>query len=619
MMDCVCRLRDMTQRKEPPPEKRQMTAAHQNLTNVESASPRASASWSAAVLCRFRVGQTAVSAGRTVRVLTSAATMLGCLLGLLLAPVPLGWAADSGSSVVVVYNKAMPESKEVAEHYAKLRQVPDSQVFGFELPATEPMSRSDYVNKLERPLLNELVSNQLFTLDKSTNSRKVVDARIRYVVLCYGVPTKILAEAELKEEGQDSIPLELRGNDASVDSELACLPISGSGFHLAGIFQNRFYAATNGSTMHPTNGILLVTRLDGPSAAIASALVDKAMEAETNGLWGRAYIDSRGITNGAFKIGDDWMRNAANVCRRTGFDTELDEQEKTFPASHPMSHIAIYAGWYDQSASGPFTQPKVEFMPGAFAYHLYSFNARILRTDKDYWTGALLAKGATVTFGSVEEPYLSGTIDVPVFCSALIYLGFSFGEAAYAAQNVLSWKTTSIGDPLYRPFGRPPQELHADLGKRKHKNLEWSHLRVVNLNLASGYERDEALQYLEELPLTKTSAVLTEKVGDIYWSKKKLSDALEFYERALKLGPSPQQKIRLTLNLAHRRTYFGDNQSAYKLYEQFVNEFPQYPDLLSIYKKLHALAQKLEKPADAERWKKEIERVSPPTPKTGTS
>jgi hypothetical protein len=31
--------------------------------------------------------------------------------------------------------------------------------------------------------------------------------------------------------------------------------------------------------------------------------------------------------------------------------------------------------------------------------------------------------------------------------------GYTFGEAAWAAQPVLSWQTTVIGDPLYRPFG----------------------------------------------------------------------------------------------------------------------------------------------------------------------
>ena len=37
--------------------------------------------------------------------------------------------------------------------------------------------------------------------------------------------------------------------------------------------------------------------------------------------------------------------------------------------------------------------------------------------------------------------------------------GFSFGEAAYASQPVLSWQTTVIGDPLYRPFGQDPRKV----------------------------------------------------------------------------------------------------------------------------------------------------------------
>src|SRR5207247_11155568 len=63
------------------------------------------------------------------------------------------------------------------------------------------------------------------------------------------------------------------------------------------------------ASLHPTNGILMVTRLDGPTAAIARGLVDKAIQAETDGLWGRAYFDVRGLTNGSYKLGDDWIRS----------------------------------------------------------------------------------------------------------------------------------------------------------------------------------------------------------------------------------------------------------------------------------------------------------------------
>ena len=64
-----------------------------------------------------------------------------------------------------------------------------------------------------------------------------------------------------------------------------------------------------------------------------------------------------------------------------------------------MSQIAIYAGWYDGEVGGPFALPKVEFMPGAFAYHLHSFSAGILRSTNQNWCGPLLAKGADLHDG----------------------------------------------------------------------------------------------------------------------------------------------------------------------------------------------------------------------------
>jgi len=517
-------------------------------------------------------------------------------------------AAESGSTVVVVYNSDMPESKEVADHYAKRRNVPSGQMFGLSLPKTEAMSRVDYVDKLQKPFLQKLKTAKLHLPDENR-------WEFRYVLLCYGVPTKIRADLELKEDVPTSLQTELRRTDASVDSQLACIALKEKVIW-TGPVPNRFFAATNAAPLQPENGVLMVTRLDGPSPAIAKGLVDKAMEAETNGLWGRAYIDSRGITNGGYRLGDDWMRATAELTRQLGFETEIDEKPTSFPASYPMSQIGIYAGWYEQGVSGPFARPEVEFVPGAFAYHLHSFNAHVLRTATEHWTGPLLAKGATITFGSVEEPYLIGTVDFATFCSRFIFLGFSFGEAAYAAQNMLSWQTIAIGDPLYRPYWRSPDKLHADLERRKSKWLEWSHLRVVNLNLANGTDVDEAIGYLEALPLTRNSAILTEKLGDLYWGKKKLSDALNLYEKVLKLDTSPQQRVRVLLNVAHRRTYFGAHQAAYDFYRQFLKEFADYPDLLTIYQRMLALAEKLNRKEDAERWQKEIQRLTPAPPKS---
>jgi uncharacterized protein (TIGR03790 family) len=196
----------------------------------------------------------------------------------------------------------------------------------------------------------------------------------------------------------------------------------------------------------------MVTRLDGPSSAIARGLVDKAFEAETNGLWGRTYFDLRGITNGGYALGDSFIGASAAVARRAGFETVADEQPATFSAGFPMSQIAVYFGWYDVKVSGPFTLPTVEFMPGALAYHLFSYSAQTLRTTNEGWAAVLLQKGATCTMGMVDEPYLQFTPNVSIWLQAMVEGGYSFGEAAYASQTTLSWQTTILGDPLYRPL-----------------------------------------------------------------------------------------------------------------------------------------------------------------------
>ena len=113
---------------------------------------------------------------------------------------------------------------------------------------------------------------------------------------------------------------------------------------------------TNAANLNPTNDVLMVARLDGPTPEIARGLVDKAMEAETNGLWGRAYFDVRNIQDEGYKIGDTWIRGAAEISRVYGFDSIVDENPGTFRAGFPLSHCALYAGWYDENISGPFAR-----------------------------------------------------------------------------------------------------------------------------------------------------------------------------------------------------------------------------------------------------------------------
>lgn len=512
-------------------------------------------------------------------------------------------ARAGGDEVVVVYNSRLPESKAVAEHYAAMRRVPAGQVFGLALTTNEVMTREEFTEDLQKPLAAKLEAAKLWKFGSipipanngqpARTENRVVESKIRYAALCYGVPLKIAPSSMIEELEQKMTREDFRRNEAAVDSELTWLPVSRSNIPLTGVLPNTFYTKTNRAALNCTNGILLVTRLDGPSFEIANHLVDKAMEAESNGFWGRAYFDARGLdrTNAYFQ-GDAWILTAAEICRLQGFDVETDTNAETWRASAPMSHIAFYAGWYADWVNGPFLERQVEFMPGAFAYHLHSYSADSLRTTNRNWCGPLLALGATCTMGNVYEPYLQCTPNIAFFAEMLCG-GWTFGESAWASEIVVSWQTTMIGDPLYQPFKKAPPALHAELERNHNPLIEWSLNRLMNLDLARGVRAPMLSSFLESSPLTAQSAVLTEKLAQLYDMQGKPSSALDAWRQALKLNPSPHQRIRLHLILGEKLLAAGRNQDAVENWSQLIADSPDYPGLPDIREKLKQLEQKI--------------------------
>ena len=133
--------------------------------------------------------------------------ILFALLFLLLAPL---MARADGNEVVVIYNKpACPESKSVAEYYARARQVPPKQIYGFSMTTNEVMSRDEFRDTLQLPLARRLESDGLWQFGPTTYTatngepprvdHQVIASKIRYVVLCYGVPLKIAPDPNLNE------------------------------------------------------------------------------------------------------------------------------------------------------------------------------------------------------------------------------------------------------------------------------------------------------------------------------------------------------------------------------------------------------------------------------------
>lgn len=526
-------------------------------------------------------------------------------------------AETRGEAVAVLFNSEMPESRELAQYYAARRGVPTNQCIGLRLPRTEVISRQEFESSLERPFTSELKSRGLIaTRDDirpatETEPGRIVemltDSRIRYIAVCYGVPLRVQEDPRRKEPIAPQTPEPFRRNTAAVDAELTVLPLLLTGVTRAGPIANVWAGATNAELLRPANGLFVVSRLDGPTPADARALIDRALEAEENGLLGRGYFDLRSITNPAYQPGDRWISNAWVAVSRYGFDTHLDTKPETLPAGFPLSHVAFYAGWYDQHVSGPFAEPEVEFMPGAVAYHLHSFSAASLRTTNQHWAGPLVARGITATMGMVDEPYLDGTPDVGTCFARLLFSGFTWGEAVLASQRMLSWQLTVIGDPLYRPFATNALDRAKSLAARGLGRVDWALVTLYNRKRESTGNLGLVLSELRKEPRIRFSPILQEKLGDWLEEAGDHLGAAKAYQRASEAGPSKRQRIRLLWNAAKAYEAGAEPGEAYECYEAVAASSTPPFEAQRLYERLEAIARVLNREKEAKHWTEVLE------------
>ena len=334
-----------------------------------------------------------------------------------------------------------------------------------------------------------------------------------------------------------------RRNEASVDSELTTLPSPPA--PLIGWLPNPFFDTVSPHFEPPFNNVmLLVARLDGPDPATVRRMIDDAIATEHYGLLGRCYFDARATQDAAYIDGDRWIKEADRLFRAAGYECELEDTAALFPESYPMTDAAVYAGWYAGNVVGPFKRADFHFHRGAVAYHLHSASATSLRTRTAFWVGPLLAKGAAAAFGNVREPYLETTPHLDIFFKHLL-AGATFAEAGWASQPVVSWQTTFVGDPLYRPFDVPVDEQIDRLTRDHHPDLDWAYIRKVNQLVANG-DVGAAEKLCRAQAAALQSAPLYEKLGDLVSADQRAAA----YQLALQLAGDPHRAARLTQKLA---------------------------------------------------------------------
>ena len=430
------------------------------------------------------------------------------LLPLLLAGPAL---ALEPAEVIVVTNKNVPDSRAIAEHYLHARGVPADNVVALDLPKAEDVSRKDYDEKLAAPLRAALAARK---------------DRVKCLVCVYGVPLRVGGDGPTDEEKVQLKELDpkLREADAAVNAaqeELTALAarkddVLGSTSALRkrrqaelddlrrrhdGLARRQRYlshaeshAAVDSELMllwwdryelrrwqlNPLyfqapaklkDGkppVLLTARLDGPSPAVVTRMIDDARAAEKAGLKGKVYVDARGIrfdpkgqdTGHGYGGYDESMREMAALLKGPGkMDVVLDDKNDLFPPGS-CPECALYCGWYSHAN---FIDSN-KFVQGAVAWHLASSEAVSLRRPGvKYWCKNVLEKGACATLGPVAEPYTVGFPKPAEFFGLLATGKYTLAECYGKTVLFASWMGTLVGDPLYNPFKTDPRLTEEDV------------------------------------------------------------------------------------------------------------------------------------------------------------
>ena len=279
-----------------------------------------------------------------------------------------------------------------------------------------------------------------------------------------------------------------------------------------------------------------------------------------------------------------WMRGAASDIASHGIPCIHDAAPALFPEYYPMNHAALYFGWYSGDVEGAFKNENVRFLPGAIAVHLHSFSAGSLRPPLSGWCAPLLQMGAAATLGNVYEPYLSLTTHLDEF-ERKLRAGSTFAEAAYAAQPVLSWMATFIGDPLYRPFkasamARPPKAAAEYAAYREGATL-WA-----TQGRAAG---EPALQAKGK---ALKSGVILEGLGLLQAAARESDAALASWAQARRYYKEDADCIRCALHAIGLLRAAGKTAPALALTREQIQRFPH----AAATARLRAIAQELAPP-----------------------
>ena len=480
---------------------------------------------------------------------------------------------DYRPATVVIFNENDASSRELAEYYAKQRGIPAGNLVGLKCSSADMITREAFNSDIDRPLRAVFDQRKWWeTARVGKDGLLAVKTTMRVFAIMQGVPMKIMEASHGKDPktGQEITAPPMQQNAGSVDSDLAAFGVLERPIN--SVVNNPYFGSDKPFAETPLAPMFLVGRIDGPDKATAKRLIDDAVAVEKEGLYGKAYIDLAQKTGEGYKMGEDWLINAARMLELQGVPVIMDTWAPTLPKNYSMDDCALYLGWYTEHADGPFLNPAFRFRRGAVACHIHSFSAHILKTKDRHWCGPLLDRGACATLGNVFEPYLGLCANLDIFTDRLLK-GFNLAEAAWGSTRGLSWMSVVLGDPLYRPFAKP-----AGGGDKKFA----PDYKALRLAMQRWGKPEDAAALTENLgraaeslksPVIYEFLALHAQAGE----KKAWPSAEPWFNKALEFSPAAEAKARVQFLMADALRRDGETKQAIKLLNALVEKNPSAP------------------------------------------
>ncbi|MGE9290847.1 MAG: TIGR03790 family protein [Puniceicoccales bacterium] len=539
---------------------------------------------------------------------------IGFLLTLLSVFTPIIADAEiDPATVVIVANASDENSVALAEYYAEKRSVPLENIIALPMPAAETVSGMDFVKTVWDPLTEALIekgwlrgSIRSGRDDFTRLNAMIFGHKMGALLICKGVPLRVEHE-DLFFTDADSkrLPKPFQTTRSSVDSELALL--AAGPYRLAGPMRNPVYGEEEPSSF-TLEKVVGVSRLDGPSYAAARRMIDSALEAEENGLKGRAYVD----IGGPHKAGDQWLETVAEELGGTDYDLDIDRGRPILKASARFDAPALYFGWYTRSIAGVWKDLDLVVPPGAIAFHIHSFSATTIRKRNVGWSGPLVERGVAATVGNVFEPYLEGTHNPGMFLESLL-AGKSLVEASLRSNRFFSWQTILLGDPLYRPFAVPLADQLKGI-EPTDPFAQYVVIREMNRLIREEGEV-AAADYGKRQFMNCPGFALALKTATLLRTHGRSVEALDLlspFRYSVNVAPD---EMAVVVGIAEEFDALGDTATALRLLEAMANS-PEAPlDLqLSVLQIAGEVAKNAGEYVQAEAFRKEYELRKPPPP-----